>query len=237
MNEIRLYLAQRISAAIMAPLVLLHLGVMIYAIQGGLTAAEILSRTRGSLFWGAFYGLFVLAVAVHAAIGLRNILREWAPMSRRWLDGLSWVFALGCTAAGRARRLCGGARMRPHRRQPLYLAFLLHRLSGRRAGAVPAVAFLCARPRADGAAALDGCLRLDRGVRWSSSPNSGWCFCSRCICSAACACWRWSSCPGRRRQKTCAAVACAAAVLRRRRFSVERGLNCMIAHTVTTPTS
>ncbi len=52
MIELRLYLAQRTTAAIMAPLVLLHLGVMIYAIQGGLSADEILERTRGSLFWG-----------------------------------------------------------------------------------------------------------------------------------------------------------------------------------------
>ena len=49
----RLYLAQRISAAILAPLVLMHLGLMVYAIQGGLDAGEILGRTRGSLFWGA----------------------------------------------------------------------------------------------------------------------------------------------------------------------------------------
>ena len=93
MNEVRLYLAQRITAAIMAPLVLLHLGVMIYAIQGGLSAEEILSRTRGSLFWGAIYGLFVAAVAVHAGIGLRNILREWIPTSRGWVNGFSWLFA------------------------------------------------------------------------------------------------------------------------------------------------
>ena len=52
MLELRLYIAQRASAAIMAPLVLLHLGVIIYAIHGGLDAAEILARTRGSLFWG-----------------------------------------------------------------------------------------------------------------------------------------------------------------------------------------
>ena len=62
MVELRLYLAQRATAAIMAPLVLLHLGVMIYAIQGGLTANEILERTRDSLFWGGTYGLFVIAV-------------------------------------------------------------------------------------------------------------------------------------------------------------------------------
>lgn len=79
MLELRLYLLQRLSAAILAPLVLLHLGVMIYAIQGGLSADEILARTRGSWFWGGVYGLFVLAVALHAAIGVRGILKEWRP--------------------------------------------------------------------------------------------------------------------------------------------------------------
>ena len=100
MVELRLYLAQRISAAIMAPLVLLHLGVMIYAIQGGLTADEILARTRGSLFWGGTYGLFVFSVSVHAAIGLRNILREWWRVTGPLLTVLSWIFGLGLLAAG-----------------------------------------------------------------------------------------------------------------------------------------
>ena len=77
MLEVRLYLLQRITAMIMAPLVLLHLGVMILAIQGGLDSAEILSRTQGSLFWGGVYGLFVLAVSIHAAIGVRVVLFEW----------------------------------------------------------------------------------------------------------------------------------------------------------------
>ena len=35
MMTLRLYMAQRISALIMAPLVLMHIGVMIYAIQVG----------------------------------------------------------------------------------------------------------------------------------------------------------------------------------------------------------
>ena len=100
MVELRLYLAQRISAAVMAPLVLLHLGVMIYAIQGGLSADEILARTRGSLLWGGTYGLFVFAVAVHAAIGLRNIMREWWHLSGLLVTGLSWIFGLGLLAAG-----------------------------------------------------------------------------------------------------------------------------------------
>lgn len=94
MLELRLYVAQRASAAIMAPLVLLHLGVMTYAIHGGLDAAEILARTRGSLFWGASYGLFVLAASVHAAIGLRNILREWAGLRGPILSVTACAFAL-----------------------------------------------------------------------------------------------------------------------------------------------
>lgn len=61
----------------MAPLVFIHLGMMVYAIQGGLSAAEILSRTQGSWLWAVTYGLFVFAVSIHAAIGVRNILREW----------------------------------------------------------------------------------------------------------------------------------------------------------------
>lgn len=61
---------------VMAPLVLCHIALMIYAVQGGLSAGEILSRTQGSVLWALFYGLFVLAVSVHAAIGLRVIVFE-----------------------------------------------------------------------------------------------------------------------------------------------------------------
>ncbi|MEO1460418.1 MAG: succinate dehydrogenase, partial [Pseudomonadota bacterium] len=48
MLDLRLYLAQRLSALVMAPLILGHIAVMIYAVQGGLTGAEILGRTAGS---------------------------------------------------------------------------------------------------------------------------------------------------------------------------------------------
>lgn len=77
----RLYLLQRASAAVLAPLVLVHLGVIIYAVRAGLSAEEILARTSGSLGWGLFYTLFVLAVAVHGGIGLQNISREWFRLS------------------------------------------------------------------------------------------------------------------------------------------------------------
>ncbi len=78
----------------MAPLVLTHLGVMIYAIQGGLSAEEILSRTQGSIFWFLFYGLFVIAVSIHAAIGLRVIASEMAGLKGWGLDVLTYGFGL-----------------------------------------------------------------------------------------------------------------------------------------------
>jgi len=78
MLNFRLYMAQRITALVMAPLVLGHIAVMIYAVQGGLSAAEILGRTQGSALWFIFYGIFVVAVSIHAAIGVRTVLHEWA---------------------------------------------------------------------------------------------------------------------------------------------------------------
>ena len=95
MMTLRLYMAQRISALIMAPLVLMHIAVMIYAIQGGLSAAEILGRTQGSTLWFLFYGTFVVAVAIHAAIGLRTVLSEWAGLRGWLLNAVAWgVLAL-----------------------------------------------------------------------------------------------------------------------------------------------
>ncbi len=103
MLDTRLYLLQRITAMIMAPLVILHLGVMIVAIQGGLDSAEILSRTRGSLFWGGTYGVFVLAVSVHAAIGIRVVLFEWLSIRGIKLTLVSWlVFAVLLMMGARA---------------------------------------------------------------------------------------------------------------------------------------
>ena len=100
MSEFHLYMAQRLSALVMAPFVIVHIGVMIYAIQGGLSAAEILGRTQGSAFWFAFYGLFVVAVSIHAAIGLRTILGEWAGLRGGMRDRLSALIGLGLFALG-----------------------------------------------------------------------------------------------------------------------------------------
>ena len=103
--ELWLYMAQRLSAMVLAPLVLVHLATMVYAIRGGLTAAEILGRTEGSTFWMAFYGLFVIAAAVHGAIGLRSIVREMTPWRGRSLNlaALSFcglVLVVGFRAVG-----------------------------------------------------------------------------------------------------------------------------------------
>jgi fumarate reductase subunit C len=60
--EGRLYLAQRLSAMVLAPLVVGHLALI-------------------------FYAVFAVAAAVHAPIGLRNVLREWTRLPRGWIDG------------------------------------------------------------------------------------------------------------------------------------------------------
>ncbi|MEA5160341.1 MULTISPECIES: succinate dehydrogenase [Cereibacter] len=87
MLDLRLYMLQRLSALVMAPLVLGHLALMIYAVQGGISAGEILARTQGSLGWALYYGLFLVAAAIHAAIGLRVILAETLALrSRAFLD-------------------------------------------------------------------------------------------------------------------------------------------------------
>ena len=96
----RLYILQRLTALIMAPLVIGHIGVMIYAVQNGLSAAEILGRTQGSIFWALFYGAFALAVAIHAAIGLRAILHEWAGLNGKVLTIACWGIAIGLAGLG-----------------------------------------------------------------------------------------------------------------------------------------
>lgn len=92
-GEIWLWLAQRASAAVLAACVIVHLALIIYAVRTGLSAAAILGRTHGSLVWFGFYLVFVAAVAVHAPIGLRQVVREMTPWRGRSLDGAAAVFA------------------------------------------------------------------------------------------------------------------------------------------------
>ena len=76
-RETLLWFAQRASAAVLALCIVVHLITIVYAVRGGLSAAEILGRTRGSGGWIAFYSVFVLAISVHVPIGLRAIAIEW----------------------------------------------------------------------------------------------------------------------------------------------------------------
>ena len=89
-----LWIAQRASAALLGLCVLVHLATMIYAVRGGLSAAEILGRTSGNVAWFAFYTVFVLAIAVHVPIGLRAVLIEWTGWRSRGRDVALICFAI-----------------------------------------------------------------------------------------------------------------------------------------------
>ena len=93
-HETWLWLGQRASALMLAGFVAVHLTTIIVAVRGGLSAAEILGRTRASVGWLLFYGGFVVAVAIHAPIGLRSILREMTDWRGRSLDAATALFAV-----------------------------------------------------------------------------------------------------------------------------------------------
>ena len=100
MWESYLYVAQRLTAFALAPLVLIHLGLIVFAVQDGLSAEEILARTRGSARWGLFYSVFVITAAVHAAVGLRSIAGEYLGWHGRSLDLAAACFGLSLIVLG-----------------------------------------------------------------------------------------------------------------------------------------
>lgn len=81
-----LFVAQRLTGALLAALLLVHLGTIIFAVQGELTVAEIVGRVQGNTFWIIFYGVFIAAAIVHSMIGLRNVLTEMSNIHRRIID-------------------------------------------------------------------------------------------------------------------------------------------------------
>ncbi len=99
-TETYLWLAQRISAMVLALCVVVHLATMIMAVQGGLSAEEIISRVGGNKLWLAFYLIFVVSVAIHAPIGLKTILRELTAIPVKRVELLVCVFALIIFALG-----------------------------------------------------------------------------------------------------------------------------------------
>lgn len=92
--DFRLFMVQRLTAAAMVPLIAVHLVTIYHASSHGLSAADILARTRGSVGWSLFYSAFVVLASAHAAIGVRAVLREWTRLPERALDIAMWAFGL-----------------------------------------------------------------------------------------------------------------------------------------------
>ena len=99
-REAMLWVGQRATAAILAVCVIVHLATIIYAVRGGLSAAEILARTRGSIAWGTFYSVFVIAAAIHGAIGLRTVAAEWLGFRGEAAEVAMTVIGLALTLLG-----------------------------------------------------------------------------------------------------------------------------------------
>ena len=99
-SQALLWVAQRASAAVLALCVVVHLITIIYAVRNGLSAAEILGRTRSNSGWFAFYALFVAAVAVHAPIGMRTIVSETLGWRGTALDLLALMFGVALAWGG-----------------------------------------------------------------------------------------------------------------------------------------
>lgn len=98
--EIFLWLAQRITAAILAVAVIVHIATIVMAMEGGLSAREIIGRVQGNVAWLIFYLTFVVSVAIHAPIGLRTILREVTPLGLPVINALVVLLALFLGIAG-----------------------------------------------------------------------------------------------------------------------------------------
>ena len=99
-REALAWIAQRATAVILAFCVLVHLVTIIHAVRGGLSAAEILARTRGNVAWAAFYVVFVLAVAIHGTIGLRTIAAEWLRFRGPAAEATMLAIAIALTGMG-----------------------------------------------------------------------------------------------------------------------------------------
>jgi fumarate reductase subunit C len=94
LTQVRLWYWGRISSMVLAFCVLVHLAVIIYAVRGGLSGAEVLARTHGNLAFGLFYTVFVLACAVHVPLGLARIVREELGWSERGANLFAALSAL-----------------------------------------------------------------------------------------------------------------------------------------------
>jgi fumarate reductase subunit C len=105
-GQTHLWVAQRVTAMLLAVAVVVHLVTIIGAVRGGLSAAEILGRLQGHEGWLAFYVVFALAAGLHGAIGLRAIAAEALGIRGRAAD-IAWLAAGLATAAFGIRAAIG----------------------------------------------------------------------------------------------------------------------------------
>ena len=159
--NVRLYLWQRLTAALMVPLVLVHLALIFYATRQGL--ADILSRTRGSIVWAALYGAFV-SPRPFTPRSAATVLAEWSPLGAGARDLAAVAFGLLLLVLGlrRWRRWC--CMMRPAHRTNVLGWALVHRLSGLALAIFLPLHFLTRL-------AIDGEARLESFLRWSDQPD------------------------------------------------------------------
>ncbi len=94
------FVLQRGSAVVLALCVVVHLAGIVYAVRHGLTSEAIIARMHASAIWPAFYAVFVVAVAVHAPLGLRAIVDEWLGLRRPGIDAVLALFACVLLAGG-----------------------------------------------------------------------------------------------------------------------------------------
>ena len=94
------FLLQRASAAVLAVCVVVHLLSIVQAVRSGLSAEAIVARMHGNPAWPAFYVIFVVAVAIHAPLGLRAIADEWLGARGKACDAVLVLFALLLLAGG-----------------------------------------------------------------------------------------------------------------------------------------
>ncbi len=95
-----LWLAQRLSAAVLVVGAVVHISTNIYAVGGGLSAAEVIDRIRGNGAWLAFYMAFAAAAAIHGPLGLRTVLIEMTPVRGRAADAVAVLLALALVGLG-----------------------------------------------------------------------------------------------------------------------------------------
>lgn len=94
------FVLQRASAAVLAVCVVVHLASIVYAVRSGLSAEAIVARMHANPAWPAFYAVFVVAVAIHAPLGLRAIADEWLGLRGFVFDAVLALFALVLLGGG-----------------------------------------------------------------------------------------------------------------------------------------